>query len=78
MAIAVSDASGTYHFSNVPPGTYYVEVFPPALSTVTTQDAGSDDTVDSDVDPETLTTAVFAVADKRLDIDCGFALGGGS
>ncbi len=72
VAIAVSDVTGAYFFSNVPPGTYFIEVIPPPGYDVTATDAGSDDALDSDFDGESLTSPLFILIDRRLDIDCGF------
>jgi uncharacterized repeat protein (TIGR01451 family) len=52
----VTDASGRYQFSGLPPGSYFVQfdlsTLPPD-TTVSTPDQGGDDAVDSDADPVT-------------------------
>ncbi|MCD4750641.1 MAG: hypothetical protein K8R59_14820, partial [Thermoanaerobaculales bacterium] len=46
---AVTDANGYYAFTEIPPGTYYLEVNCPS-TLFTVPDAGSDDAIDSDID----------------------------
>lgn len=74
IATTTTDANGNYKFSDVAPGTYSVQVVPPAGSGLvfTTQNAGSDDNADSDVDASGA-TATFTVASgqNRTDIDAG-------
>ena len=52
-----TDVNGNYLFENLMPGDYYVEfdfsTLPDSDYRVTVQDAGSDDALDSDVDPST-------------------------
>jgi hypothetical protein len=43
-----SDANGTYYFSGVAPGRYYIDVVLPSGFGATQADAGNDDTRDSD------------------------------
>jgi hypothetical protein len=78
IAVATSDLSGFYSFSGVPPGAYYVEVVPPVGSVVTTADAGSDDSLDSDFDGTSLTTPLFTLGVGDPNIDCGFLASSGS
>ncbi|MCB8975991.1 MAG: carboxypeptidase regulatory-like domain-containing protein [Ardenticatenaceae bacterium] len=56
---------GSYGFSNLPPGDYYLIVTPPAGYTISLQDQGVDDTVDSDIDPtgQTATTTLTSGED---------------
>lgn len=72
IAVAVSDTFGKYYFSGVPPGSYFIEVVPPQFFTVTSNDVGADDALDSDFDGETLASPPFNLVDSRFDIDCGF------
>jgi len=53
-----TDVNGNYLFENLEPGDYAIEVVPPAGYAFTTQDAGGDDTIDSDVDTTTGRTIV--------------------
>lgn len=70
VAVAVSDAAGTYYFSNVPAGGYYIEVVPPVGFTLTVPNVGSDAS-DSDFDNENLVTAPFSFTAADYSIDCG-------
>src|SRR5690606_33681434 len=45
-----TDEDGIYRFLDLPPGNYSIEVVIPAGYTISPQDAGGDDTLDSDVD----------------------------
>ncbi|NLP12286.1 DUF11 domain-containing protein, partial [bacterium] len=56
----LTDAQGHYVFENVPAGSYRLELQLPDNLVFTTADAGDDD-IDSDADPATGRTAVFAV-----------------
>jgi len=55
LQTVLTDATGAYEFMNLEPNLpYQIQVFPPAnISISSFQDAGSDDTIDSDVDPVT-------------------------
>jgi hypothetical protein len=71
VSVAVSDAVGTYHFSGVPAGVYYVEIVEPVGWQLTDRDVGDDD-VDSDFDKDTLATDPFTYAGAaRADLDVG-------
>lgn len=71
-----TDENGIYGFDVPPPGNYKLTFILPAGSdlTATTQNAGSDDALDSDVDPEMLMTDVFFIqrGDVDLTLDAGF------
>lgn len=56
VATLTTLADGGYLFANLDPGTYVLEFVPPADHLVTDRDAGTDDAVDSDVDPATRRT----------------------
>ncbi len=75
IATTYTDANGDYEFLNlIPNQDYYVNVVPGIANPITSpQDAGADDTVDSDVDPISGTTAVINPApDETIDhVDAG-------
>ncbi|MEN6344353.1 MAG: SdrD B-like domain-containing protein [Armatimonadia bacterium] len=48
----LTDADGKYLFTGLTPGTYYVQFTLPSGYRFTTQDAGSDDALDSDAGPD--------------------------
>jgi len=50
IATNTTDASGSYSFSGMTNGNYYVWVFPPTKYAFTVRDAGGDDEVDNDFD----------------------------
>lgn len=76
VAVSVSNASGIYHFSSVPAGSYFVEVIPPAGVFLTDPDQGPD-TIDSDFDPSTFTTLIFSYTGASTsDLDAGFSSAG--
>lgn len=54
----VTAGGGLYGFTNLPPGDYFVEFKPPPGYSYSPQDAGTDDTIDSDADPTTGRTVV--------------------
>ena len=57
----VTNAAGIYTFSNLPAGNYQIKFDIQAGYTVSPQDAGGDDTADSDGDAVTGLTSVFAL-----------------
>lgn len=73
IAITTTDSNGNYSFDDVPAGSYYIEFVPPTGYVFTPQNAGSDDDLDSDVNPATNKTAVFELDDlEEIDnIDAG-------
>ena len=77
VATTVTDGDGNYLFDGLVPGDYYV-VFDlatlPDYHVVTEQNAGADDGVDSDVDPEngrSNTTGVLFGGEEDLTLDMG-------
>ncbi len=68
----VTDANGNYLFI-VPPGDYRVRVLPPASHAISPQDVGADDSIDSDIDPLTATTATVTLlpGEVNRDADAG-------
>ncbi|MEM1095035.1 MAG: SdrD B-like domain-containing protein, partial [Bacteroidota bacterium] len=68
-----TDANGNYLFPGLTPGTYVIHVVAPNGRIYSPQGAGSDGTVDSDVNPADGKTAGITVASgqDRTDIDAG-------
>jgi hypothetical protein len=67
VAVTTTDANGTYRFSNLPPGDYYLVFVPPAGYTITAHNSGSDDSRDSDGDPITGQTVVTTLVAGEYD-----------
>lgn len=67
-------ANGTYSFAHIPSGTYTVQFTRPNGYRAGTQDAGGDDSLDSDANVTTLVTAPFAlgVNNSKVNVDQGF------
>lgn len=63
-----TNAQGFYQFSNVVPGNYSLKFTAANGSLITSQDQGANDALDSDADPSTGLTAVFAVASGQSDL----------
>ena len=64
VTMQVTDANGMYLFTDVQPGTYYIEFCEDTLPdgfTFTEQNQGADDAADSDADPDDGKTNVFTV-----------------
>ncbi|WP_031460361.1 SdrD B-like domain-containing protein, partial [Chloroflexus sp. MS-G] len=70
---AVTNNDGRYRFTNLAPGTYTVTVIAPAGYVFTAANQGSDDTVDSDADPNTgvMTATVLESGEVDLSWDAG-------
>ncbi|CAG0123806.1 partial Serine-aspartate repeat-containing protein D, partial [Rhodocyclaceae bacterium] len=68
----VTDANGNYLF-DVAPGTYKVAIVAPAGYAVSPKDQGGNDNTDSDIDPNTLTTAPVTIVagQQNLSVDAG-------
>ena len=66
--VTTTDFAGMYLFDPVPPGTYKITFNLPNNFEWTVQNAGSNDEVDSDVDPATGMTAFFTLADGDCDL----------
>ena len=67
----LTDADGNYRFEDIPAGDYRVRFEAPDGKVFTTQNAGDDDTIDSDVD-DTGLSDLFTVTDGgEVDIDAG-------
>lgn len=64
---------GSYSFDNIPTGDYQVKFIPPSPYVISPSNIGSDDTRDSDVDPDNFRTPTFHLADHehQVSIDAG-------
>ena len=81
VSVAVSAAgTGTYWFSGIPAGNYYIEVIPPFMYVLTVAHASGNDTIDSDFDDETYTSPIFTTTNTGpfSSLDGGFYLNAGS
>ncbi len=77
MAGRTTDASGNYFFSGLQTGTYCLEFYNiPAGWSITLQDQGSDDTVDSDADQATGRIENINLTTDDLDEDMGLYVEG--
>ena len=66
-----TDAHGNYSFDNVPAGDYKVMGVAPDGTEFTIQDAGNDDSIDSDVDANGMSGVISVGAGDNIDIDLG-------
>ncbi|ETX14033.1 hypothetical protein OCH239_05180 [Roseivivax halodurans JCM 10272] len=71
VAETVTDADGNYRFDDVPVGDYKIMGVAPDGTEFTIQNAGSDDSVDSDVDKNGLSDTFTVKKDQNTDIDLG-------
>ncbi|MEZ4673616.1 MAG: SdrD B-like domain-containing protein [Caldilineaceae bacterium] len=64
---------GIYNFQALNPGDYYIEFIPPTGFQLTDQKVGTDDEIDSDIDPNTGRTATFTLIafETNLRFDLG-------
>ncbi|NQT51474.1 hypothetical protein HQ576_05460, partial [bacterium] len=71
-----TDATGFYEFRGLVAGDYFVEFVPPTGWVVSPQDAGTDDTADSDANPTDGRTIVTTLDNNEYDPtwDCGLYL----
>jgi hypothetical protein len=71
-----TDASGHYRFENIGQGNYRLRFTPSAFYRPTLLSAGSDRSLDSDVDPASGQTAPFSLlpCETRMDLDAGLVL----
>jgi hypothetical protein len=77
MASDTTDASGNYLFVVAQPGTYCLQFYNiPAAWSITLQNEGSDDTVDSDADPATGRIENIDLTIEDLDEDIGLYVEG--
>ena len=79
IATNMTDENGLYHFQNLSPSEYYL-IFSgaPAGFSITSQDVGTNDLIDSDIDATTGRTDNFIVSVGLLDegIDAGYTATG--
>jgi PKD repeat protein len=72
LASTTTGSNGLYAFQDLAPTGYRVEFVIPAVYSFTSQDTGSDDSLDSDVDPDTGWTGVVDISDSDADdVDAG-------
>ncbi|MBO9398594.1 cadherin-like domain-containing protein [Shimia sp. R9_2] len=71
VATTQTDADGNYRFDDVPVGDYKIMGVAPDGTEFTIQDAGTDDSIDSDVDENGMSGVVSVTADSETDIDLG-------
>ena len=63
-----TNQNGLYLFTGIDAGNYIIEFVPPPGFTISPQNVGSDDEVDSDIDPTTRRTALFALPTFTTDL----------
>src|SRR6185312_10839213 len=68
VCTTTTDSQGLYQFTNVAPGNYSLKFVTPNGSLLTAKDQGFDDGLDSDADPSTGITSVFALASGQSDM----------
>ncbi len=75
LATTLTDANGDYAFSNLTPGSYQLQFVGPAGFAFTTANVGSNDNVDSDVNPATGKTGIVTLnsGDNNMSVDAGIA-----
>ncbi|MBX3014167.1 MAG: hypothetical protein KF832_21780 [Caldilineaceae bacterium] len=68
VGTAQTNQNGRYLFTGLDAGNYYLQFIIPANFTVSPQNVGGDDEVDSDIDPITGRTAVFSLPVFTTDL----------
>ncbi len=68
VAETTTAGTGIYNFEGIDPGDYFIEFVLPDSFRISPQGAGSDEELDSDVDPATRRTAIFNVPAFRTDL----------
>lgn len=73
VAETQTNDEGIYNFDGLNPGRYYIEFVPPTDYLLTAQKVGTDDEIDSDIDPTTGQTIVFTLEpfETNLRFDLG-------
>jgi uncharacterized repeat protein (TIGR01451 family) len=76
MSSTISGADGTYAFTNVLPGAYYVRITPSSGWQLVTQNQGGDETTDSDPNPFTRITGTYTITSGETfnDVDAGMTV----
>ncbi|MBI5503472.1 MAG: DUF4215 domain-containing protein [Deltaproteobacteria bacterium] len=74
VAETVTDVDGSYFFEQLPEGSYYVEIDPPAGWTVTIPHAGRNLATDSDADPVTRRTGNIVLPRRTTDPTWDFGI----
>ena len=74
VATTTTDARGYYLFDKLDPADYSLKFSPPAGYLISPQDAGSNNAVDSDVDPATGTTVNTTLAARENDLSWDLGL----
>ncbi|MBB65132.1 MAG: hypothetical protein CMO81_08715, partial [Waddliaceae bacterium] len=77
VSSTVTDGSGAYTF-NAMPGTYTIEFIAPGETLFSPQDAGTNDTIDSDANTTNGRTAAITLSDSSTvtNVDAGFTTAG--
>lgn len=71
----LTDAAGYYYFDQLKPGSYDIKFYAPTGYHATVKMAGSDATLDSDVDADGyIRNVTFVSGEQRTDLDAGFAI----
>jgi len=80
VSTQTTNASGNYLFTGLAPGAYSVQFVAPTGYTLSSQDAGSNDALDSDANAATGKTAAVTLnsGDSNLTVDAGLVLQKGS
>jgi len=75
VASVQTDTNGVYAFTNLLPGTYYVQTVPPTGYTNTLVQAGGDSSLDSDMNAAGWSGSVTVISgETRNDVDSGMYL----
>jgi protocatechuate 3,4-dioxygenase beta subunit len=71
VATTMTDANGNYKFENVVAGDYKIMGVAPDGTEFTIKDAGTDDSIDSDVDENGMSGVITVTGGSETDIDLG-------
>jgi len=76
LGTTTTDANGNYLFSNLVPGSYYITFTPPSGYSITLQDQGAHNTLDSDADRTSGETVITELVSNETDLtwDAGLYL----